>query len=135
MFFFLVWSGLVHYLCDRFDSGCTRPSLPLEVILTPVCPRSTPCSPKPRREKVNNTLLLEKSIFYPSTSLITPTGITYEELGKIIGKDEVWVASAFFGQVSFRFYSFERFRSTKHTHAHVHRPSSRQKKSTSSPLH
>ena len=27
------------------------------------------------------------------------TGLTYEQIAKAIGKDEVWVAAAFFGQV------------------------------------
>lgn len=28
------------------------------------------------------------------------TGLTFDEIAKAIGKDEVWVAAAFYGQVS-----------------------------------
>ena len=31
--------------------------------------------------------------------ITTRTGLTYEQIAKAIGKDEVWVAAAFFGQV------------------------------------
>ena len=31
--------------------------------------------------------------------ILVCTGLTYEQIAKAIGKDEVWVAAAFFGQV------------------------------------
>lgn len=34
------------------------------------------------------------------TSHLERIGLTYEQIAKAIGKDEVWVAAAFYGQVS-----------------------------------
>lgn len=43
-------------------------------------------------------MLCVPTLFHTATA----TGLSFEQIGKAIGKDEVWVAAAFYGQVCYR---------------------------------
>ena len=62
-------------------------------------PLSSPSCLKPRRAKV-----VLNSRWFPRTLTLSKhcSGLSFEKLAEAIGRDEVWVAAAFYGQVRFR---------------------------------
>lgn len=57
---------------------------------------SSPTFLKPKSAKVQWTLV------YASSHVEPCSGLSFEKLAEAIGRDEIWVAAAFYGQVRFR---------------------------------
>lgn len=60
-----------------------------------------PLSSKPKLRRVRYVTELQTSgdEIRLLITFILPPGLTFDAIGKAIGRDEVWVASAFYGQV------------------------------------
>lgn len=63
--------------------------------------QSMPLSSKPKLRRVRYVAELQTSEdeLQLLITLILSSGLTFDAIGKAIGRDEVWVASAFYGQV------------------------------------
>jgi cyanate lyase len=71
----------------------------------PIFLRSALLFSKLRLEKVIADVLLMSKIKMFNLNLLTSrfVGMTFDQIAKAIGRDEVWVAAAFYGQVKFGF--------------------------------
>lgn len=86
---------MVTYVPNHRSTHSTdSPSLPTTVPI-PIFPRSSPSYLKPKRAKVQSLLA------YASSHVELCSGLSFEKLAEAIGRDEIWVAAAFYGQVRF----------------------------------